>query len=395
VKLDEVCEVVRGSSPRPKSDPRFYGGSVPRLMVADLTRDGKLVSARIDSLTELGAKQSRPMYQGDVVIAVSGAPGLPAILAHDACIHDGFVGLRNLDQKRINADFLYAYLTFARATSNGKAVGAIFKNLTTDQIKDLEVPDLPVAEQRRIAEVLDRAETLRTKRRAVLAQLDILTQSLFLDLFGDPRTNEKGWSKCQIGSIISDMRGGAALEPDDFVESGFPILHKGAIKPDGGISIDPKKKTFAPLEFANANRRCQVTREFTAVTLRDLVPSGPSIGLAVDLHNGPFDEYLLAQGAYAFRLDSAKAVPEYFVHLSNIPNFRHVLRQNAVGSTQIHIRTPIYLAIPIPLPPIELQREFAHRVRAVEELKTVQRASRAELDALFASLQTRAFKGEL
>ena len=48
VKLGEVCEVVRGSSPRPKSDPRFYGGKVPRLMVADLTRDGKLVSARID-----------------------------------------------------------------------------------------------------------------------------------------------------------------------------------------------------------------------------------------------------------------------------------------------------------------------------------------------------------
>jgi len=55
VKLGNLCDVVRGSSPRPKEDPRFYGGSVPRLMVADLTRDGRLATPRIDSLTEEGA----------------------------------------------------------------------------------------------------------------------------------------------------------------------------------------------------------------------------------------------------------------------------------------------------------------------------------------------------
>lgn len=129
VKLGDLCEVVRGSSPRPKSDPRLYGGSVPRLMVADLTRNGKVVSARIDSLTELGAKQSRAMSKGDVVIAVSGAPGLPAILAHDTCIHDGFVGLRELDRNRIDPHFLHSYVTFIRIQNRGLAVGAIFKNL--------------------------------------------------------------------------------------------------------------------------------------------------------------------------------------------------------------------------------------------------------------------------
>jgi len=83
------------------------------------------------------------------------------------------------------------------------------------------------------------------------------------------------------------------------------------------------------------------------------------------------------------------------VYLSNNENFRHVFRQNSVGSTQIHIRTPIYLAIQIPLPPIALQREFARRISAVEALKKAQRASLAELNALFATLQHRAFRGEL
>ena len=63
----------------------------------------------------------------------------------------------------------------------------------------------PLAEQRRIAEVLDRAEALRAKRRAALAQLDSLTQSLFLDLFGDPATNPKGWPTIELGGAVGPL----------------------------------------------------------------------------------------------------------------------------------------------------------------------------------------------
>jgi type I restriction enzyme S subunit len=228
-----------------------------------------------------------------------------------------------------------------------------------------------------------------------LAQLDSLTQSIFIEMFGDPRENERGWSKASIGSLVSDMRGGAALEPEDFIESGFPVLHKGAIKPNGGLSFDPKKRPFTSVEYAEARPKNTVDRDFVAVTLRDLVPSGPSIGLATDLRSGPFDEYLLAQGAYGFRVDVARLTGAYVVALSNMPTFRYVLRQNAVGSTQIHIRTPIYLAIRIPVPPISLQQDFAARIQTVESLKAAHRSALAESDALFASLQHRAFAGGL
>ena len=206
MKFGEVCEIVRGSSPRPKSDPRFYRGPVPRFMGSDLKRDGKVVFAGTDSLTELVAMQSRPMKKGEVVIAVSGAPGLPAILAHDACIHDGCVGRRNLDQRRLNEDVLFAYLIFVKATSSSRAVGAIFKNLTTDQIRSIEVPDLPLSEQKRIAEILDRAEALRGKRRAALTLLDELTQSIFLDMFGDPIENPFNFPVKKMIDIVDSNR---------------------------------------------------------------------------------------------------------------------------------------------------------------------------------------------
>lgn len=279
--------------------------------------------------------------------------------------------------------------------ANARATGANLPRLSPTALAEFQIPLPPLPEQRRIAAILEQAGALRTKRRTTLAELDSLTQSLFLDLFGDPRVNEKQWALHSIGSLISDLRGGAALEPDDFVESGFPILHKGAIKAQGMIGIDPKKKTFAPTDYARSCPKNLVTRDFVAVTLRDLVPAGPSIGLAVNLQSGPFDEYLLAQGAYGFRVDETKLVAEYFVHLSNNKSFRHVLKQNAVGSTQIHIRAPIYQAIKLPLPPITSQREFARRIAANENLKKAHRASLQELDALFDSLQSRAFRGEL
>ena len=106
VKLEDFCAIVRGSSPRPKGDSRYYGGSIPRLMVADITRDGMYSTPQIDSLTVEGAKKSRPMNKGDVIITVSGNPGLPTILVVDACIHDGFVGLREINDN-VNREYLY------------------------------------------------------------------------------------------------------------------------------------------------------------------------------------------------------------------------------------------------------------------------------------------------
>ena len=108
-------------------------------MVADLTRDGIFVTPQIDSLTELGATKSRHMKKGEVAIAVSGNPGLPCILNMDCCIHDGFVGCRDLSPQ-VEPEYLcYLLLTLKSKTSN-QSVGAVFQNLTTDQLKALLLP---------------------------------------------------------------------------------------------------------------------------------------------------------------------------------------------------------------------------------------------------------------
>ena len=154
VKLGEVCTLVRGSSPRPQGDPLYFGGNVPRLMIADVTRDGMFTIPKIDFLTDEGALKSRPMKKGEVVMAVSGNPGLTTILDIDACIHDGFVGFRDLS-KSIHPTFLYHILCSIKDQNNSQADGAVFRNLTTDQVKNFEIPLPPLEIQRAIVSEIE------------------------------------------------------------------------------------------------------------------------------------------------------------------------------------------------------------------------------------------------
>ncbi len=160
VRFESLCEIVRGSSPRPQGDLRYFQGPIPRLMVADITRDGMHVTPKIDSLTEEGATKSRPMKAGSIVMAVSGNPGLPAILDVDACIHDGFVGFRSLDSSQIDPEFLYYVLLWNKEAHSLQSVGAVFKNLTTDQIREFLIPTPDLETQRAIVAEIEAEQAL-------------------------------------------------------------------------------------------------------------------------------------------------------------------------------------------------------------------------------------------
>ncbi|MGB8219889.1 MAG: restriction endonuclease subunit S [Methanoregula sp.] len=173
-KVKDFASVIRGASPRPKGDLRYYNGSVPRLMTEDVTRDGKWVHARIDSLTEEGAKLSRFLREGSLVIICSGGKdsvGLPGLLSHDACIHDGFLALQNIIKESSNPEFLYYWFLYYQKTMEQIAThGCAFINLTTDIISDLTVTLPPLPEQHQIVAILTRCdETIAAARANVVA----------------------------------------------------------------------------------------------------------------------------------------------------------------------------------------------------------------------------------
>lgn len=178
VRVQDVCTLVRGSSPRPQGDPRYFGGPVPRLMISDITRDGKWVTPRTDSLTLEGAKRSRPCKKGTVVMAVSGNIGLVSQLAIDACIHDGFVGFTELKSDVLRPKFLLDTLDVSKRVHETSTAGAIFKNITTADIKALELIAPPLHLQDDYGRRTAAMETLRMSRRAQALAFEQLWASL-------------------------------------------------------------------------------------------------------------------------------------------------------------------------------------------------------------------------
>ena len=146
-KISDFCRLVRGSSPRPKGDPRFYGGEVPRLMVGDITRDGFWVTPRIDSLTIEGARKSRSVPEGTVVMAVSGNVGVVSQTSTDCCIHDGFVAFLDVDTQLVDEVFFKFQLNLLKLTHENRKAGAIFQNLTTKDIKAMDIMCPPLEAQ--------------------------------------------------------------------------------------------------------------------------------------------------------------------------------------------------------------------------------------------------------
>ncbi|MHB9100611.1 MAG: N-6 DNA methylase [Sulfuricella sp.] len=211
VRFESLCEIVRGSSPRPQGDPRYFQGPVPRLMVADLTRDGMRVTPQIDSLTEEGAAKSRPMKAGSVVMAVSGNPGLPAILNVDACVHDGFVGFRLLDTSQISAEFLYYVLLWKKEAHGLQSFGAVFKNLTTDQIREFLIP-LPDHEtQRAIVAEIEAEQALVNANRQLIARFEAKIKAAINRVWGESEAASS--SRAAQPEEVVDQAGGASNAP--------------------------------------------------------------------------------------------------------------------------------------------------------------------------------------
>jgi type I restriction enzyme S subunit len=277
----------------------------------------------------------------------------------------------------------YDVTPFVTGTTRGK--------LTKAGASEIVIPLPPLAEQRRIAEVLDRAEALRAKRRAALAQLDFLIQSLFLDLFADPASN--GWAMTNIGSVAKPVPGsirtgpfGSQLLHGEFTDSGIAVLGI-----DNAVANEFRWGERRFISEAKYRQLKRYTVHPGDVLITIMGTCGRCAVVPDDIPAAINTKHLCC-----ITLDAAKCTPVFLhAYFLRHPIARQYLTQTAKGAIMSGLNMGIIKEMPVPLPPLSLQREFARRVTAVEKLKAAQRASLAELDALFATLQHRAFKGKL
>jgi len=157
VKLGDALEVIRGASPRPKGDPRYFGGKIPWIMIADVTREkGKYLSGTRQHVTEEGAKKSRYLKAGTLILSNSATVCVPKILQVDGCIHDGFVAFPNLPQD-IDIYYLYYFFEYIRPQIiNENRQGITQVNLNTTIVKNIDLILAPPYEQKRIVAEIEK-----------------------------------------------------------------------------------------------------------------------------------------------------------------------------------------------------------------------------------------------
>jgi len=282
------------------------------------------------------------------------------------------MALDGLDESRVSPKYLVYAL---RNGSLAQAItGTAQPQITRQSLTAISIPLPPLAEQRRIAEVLDRAEALRAKRRAALAQFDSLTQSFFLDLFGDPFANRE--STVRLGEVAEVLMGqsppGSSYNTNS---SGTPLLN-------------------GPTEFGE---RYPIEKQWTSEPTR-LCQEGDILfcvrGATAGRLNRADKKYCLGRGLAAIRPRKGMAANTDFL-FAVLDRYYDYFQAKGVGSTFININRDELQALPIPKAQQDKADALARQLTAVEKLKTAQRASLAELDALFATLQHRAFRGEL
>ena len=257
-------------------------------------------------------------------------------------------------------------------------------HLYPKDVARLQIPLPPLAEQKRIAGILDAADALRAKRREALAQLDTLLQSTFLDMFGDPVTNPMGWEQCVVGDVVHAAKDGPHVSPT-YAESGIPFLSTRHIKPGEVVWGDLKY-----IDQDEANRQWKKCRpEFGDI----LYTKGGTTGIAARVTTSePFAVWVHVA---LLKPIVKKAHPIWIEAMLNSAYCYTQSQRYTHGIANRDLGLKRMVKIQMYLPPLDLQHRFAAIVESVEHQKTSQRAHLAELDTLFASLQSRAFRGDL
>ena len=244
----------------------------------------------------------------------------------------------------------------------------------------------PLEEQKRIAGILDAADALRAKRRESLAKLDDLLQSTFLDMFGDPVTNPKGWDRGIVGDLLDSANYGTSNKADLHLGD-YPILRMNNITYSGEWNFKDLK--YIDLEEKDLPKHLVHKGQilFNRTNSKELVGK-----TAVYRKTEP-----MAFAGYLVRaITNDRTDPEYVGAFMNFPTTKQFLRnkcKNIVGMANINAKE--FQKIPTLLPPLDLQQRFAKIVTSVEEQKAKMKKHLEQLDDLFASLQQRAFRGDL
>ncbi len=365
--------------------PNYTEEGIPFFSVENLiSRNKNKFISRDDYL--LATVKNKP-EKGDVLITRIGNIGFSTVVDWD---YEFSIYVTLAVVKKSNKfipQFLNGYFQsdfYQKEILSKSLLNAVPMKINMDELRKTKVllpPDKEKNEQKKIASCLSSLNEVIAGQSQKLEALKNHKKGLMQNLFPQegetvPKRRFKefekdgDWVVSKIGDFIESHKGGAPLSPSDFVNnSDFEVIPKKAINEGGLLNMSLTSPTFCTENFYNNNKKSVVDSSYLITTLRDLVPSGPSIGYIVKF-NG-IKKYILAQGVYGLKPKNT-IVSDFLIQFSNTVRYRKLVNVAMVGSTQVHIRNSEFLDLPIQVPKKQEQQKIASCLTSLDALITAQ-----------------------
>lgn len=387
-RVADLAEQIRGVT-YAKEDAELgpRPGYLPILRAGNIADDGLVFDDLVYVPAERIAAAQRVRRNDVVVAASSGSVDVvgKAARAH-ADFEGGFGAFCRVLRPGPRVDPAYFAHFFRtrqyRQRVSALAAGANINNLRNEHLNDFKIPLPSFPEQRRIAEILDKADALRAKRRAAIAQLDTLTQSIFLDMFGDPATNPKDVRQVALGDIADIATGSTpSREVDGYFGGEIPWVKTTEVR---GEVIRETEERLTPSGLRAIRGKLHPINSVVIAMYGQGKTRGQTGLLFIDA---------AVNQACAVVLPSPSFDPRFMFAQLRLAYER--LRALGRGGNQENLNLDLVRSFRVLLPPMTQQAAFVARVGAIGRVKVSAGSSLSELDDLFASIQHRAFREEL
>lgn len=371
VKLGDVCTIVSGTTPK-STQPEYWDGDVNWVTPAELTEESNVIYESQRKITQQAViDSSLKSFPAGTVLLSSRAPiGKVAIAGTEMYCNQGFKNL--ICSEKIYNRYLYHYLKGKAEYLNSLGRGATFKEISKAIVENIEIPLPPLAEQRKIAAVLDKVSDLIAKRRQQLAKLDELVKARFVEMFG------LGYSESTLLSLcnIIDYRGKTPPK----VDFGLPFITAKNIKMHH-MTLEPKeyisKETYDKVMVRGFPREGDVV--FTTEA---------PLGNVCRIPHFDTEFYI---GQRIVTLQTTALHPVYLEYALDTESFKQKIAEKSSGSTVTGIRVRLLEQLTIPVPPLKLQNQFAGFVEQIEKNKAAISCSLEKLERLKQALMQEYF----
>jgi type I restriction enzyme, S subunit len=382
--ISSFCSTGSGGTPSRANVDGYYDGTIPWVKSGELRED--IILDTEEKITELALRESsaKLVPKGALLIAMYGATiGRIAELGVDGTTNQAVCHIVP-DPKVADKRYLFYGLRSKVPELIKQGAGGAQPNINQQIIRDTQIPLPPLPEQKRIAAILDKADAIRRKRQQAVKLTEELLRSVFLDMFGDPVTNPKGWEKVTLGDVAIQVTDGEHQTPVRTTE-GVKLLSARNIR-NGNIDVND-------VDYVSIEEHERIKRRCNPVRGDILISCSGTIGRVTTVETD--EPFSLVRSVAMVKLKATSITSKYLEHYLRTPALQRIMQNNANSSSQANLFQNQIRDLPVCLPKLDYQQQFTNKISVVEKIVAMHGGALAEHATLFTSLLQRAFRGEL